>query len=59
MLREFPSGSGVVIFSDHKSTNRTGLSAFVFVKQSWSDRKWVWGQEVAYFQRQKELLRRT
>lgn len=31
----------------------------MFVKQPWSDRKWVWGQEVAYFLRQKGAIEKN
>lgn len=31
----------------------------MFVKQPWSDRKLVWGQEVAYFLRQKGAIEKS
>lgn len=60
-LRKFPSGSKVRFFSsDHNEYKQDWfVRSLCLLKQPWSDRKWVWGQEVAYFLRQKGAIEKN
>lgn len=55
--KKFLSNSEVVIFSGYNDYKQDWFVGFLYAVLP--DRKWVWGQEVAYFQRPKEPFRKT
>lgn len=59
-LSKLPSGSKVRFSPPgHNEYKQDWFVHSVCVKQPWSDRKWVWGQEVAYFLRQKGAIEKN